>query len=91
MELTDKLRCICDVDQAEAGLYPSEIEAIEEAIALIEKLEADAARWKFVRDNMQSHSLQMGGQHGWRFRSLRGCVGNTPEEAIDRRIETTKP
>ena len=52
------------------------------------QLEADAARWRYVRDNLaQMHSPKMDGQHSYRFNSLHGFRGNSVEEAIDKAIE----
>jgi hypothetical protein len=47
-----------------------------------EQLKADAEKYKYVKDNFVRSSLQMGGNHYWRFvaNSLRGL---NFDEAID--------
>lgn len=53
----------------------------------LESLREDAARWKFVRDNLaQSRSSRMDGQDFWHFRAPYER-GASIEEAVDREMK----
>jgi len=62
----------------------AEIERLE---AVIEQLEADAARYAFIRDNqVQAQSPQMDGTSAWHVRRMYGRTG-TFGELVDRKIQ----
>lgn len=67
------------LEKATAGMAAK----LEAQDAAGELLEADAARWRFVRDHlMQCSAPKMDGQHMWRFAG-RSLTGETAEKAID--------
>jgi hypothetical protein len=53
----------------------------------VDELMADAARWRYIRDNhAQGSSPHMDGTMEWRFTPLRWCVGQSPDEVVDKLI-----
>ena len=82
MEPTDTLR---RMRRDAVGILTKDMyDAICEAIALIEKLEADAQRWRTIKDHhLTTRAMTRKGEHLWSFKPIWRATGETPEEVID--------
>jgi len=70
-----------------ALLLYQEIELLQRKV---KRLEADAARYAFLRDNQaQAHSLHMNGTCGWHIRTVYGRA-STFDKLIDAKIQEAK-
>lgn len=59
----------------------------DQSLVDVDALLADAARWRYIRDNhAQGSSPHMDGSFCWRFTPLRWCVGHTVDETVDKLI-----
>jgi hypothetical protein len=63
---------------------------LQEALDELLTLQSDAERWRYVRDELsQMHSPHMGGEHSYRFRTLR-TRGPSIDIAVDKAIQEGK-
>ena len=68
------------------GLARMPVEDVKAMLAEIERLQADARRYAYIRDHLtQSDSLHMDGTRGYRFRTVYGTA-KTFDDLIDGEI-----
>jgi uncharacterized small protein (DUF1192 family) len=65
-------------------------EAVRAQVAEIERLQADARRWRYVRSELaQTLSPKMDGENSYRFRAMY-ATGRTVDDAVDKEIDKMK-